>query len=230
MKRFFSDVSTAPVDGGHSVLLDGKPIRTPARALLCVPRRALADAIAEEWRQQGERIDPRTMPLTGLANAVIDRIAPRMPEVVADLSIYGETDLVCYRADGPTALITRQAAVWDPLIAWVRQRYDVQLAVTTGVMHMPQPPAVSSALARAVAALDPWQLAAAHQFVTLTGSLVIALALIEGQLDADTAFAAGELDALFQAEYWGEDAEAIEARESRKATLEGAARFLELLG
>lgn len=225
MKRFWTDVTVA--DGG--VLLDGRPVRTPARAMLVLPTSALADAVAGEWRAVGEMLDPRAMPLTGLANAAIDRVVPDRAAFAADVAKYGETDLLCYRAESPPELIARQAAVWDAMLDWARHRYDIGFVVTAGIVHAPQPPETVARLAAAVAGRDAFALAALSPLVTIGGSLVAALMLAEGATDADTAFDATHLDELWQAELWGEDALATEAREARRADFTAAARFLALL-
>lgn len=225
MKRFWTDVTVA--DGG--VLLDGRPVRTPARAMLVLPTSALADAVAGEWRAVGEMLDPRAMPLTGLANAAIDRVVPDRAAFAADVAKYGETDLLCYRAESPPELIARQATVWDAMLDWARHRYDIAFVVTAGIVHAPQPPETVARLAAAVAGRDAFALAALSPLVTIGGSLVAALMLAEGATDADTAFDATHLDELWQAELWGEDALATEAREARRADFTAAARFLALL-
>jgi chaperone required for assembly of F1-ATPase len=169
------------------------------------------------------------MPLTGLANAAIDRIAPDPAAFARGLAAYAETDLLCYRADSPAKLVDRQAASWDPLLDWARDRYDVHFETVAGIIHRPQPDETVQRLAAAVAAHDSFHLAALQPLVTITGSLVIALALAEGRIDAEQAFAAAHLDELWQAEQWGEDALATEARENRRADFKAAARLLGLL-
>jgi chaperone required for assembly of F1-ATPase len=229
MKRFYKQVSVEPVAGGHAIRLDGRPVKTPARADLTLPTSALAHAVAAEWDAQAEEIDPRRMPLTGLANAAIDRIAPDPAAFARGLAAYAETDLLCYRADSPAKLVDRQAASWDPLLDWARDRYDVHFETVAGIIHRPQPDETVQRLAAAVAAHDSFHLAALQPLVTITGSLVIALALAEGRIDAEQAFAAAHLDELWQAEQWGEDALATEARENRRADFKAAARLLGLL-
>jgi chaperone required for assembly of F1-ATPase len=226
MKRFYKIVGSPP-DGG--ILLDARPVRTPARALLTLPNPSLAEAVAEEWRTQGEEIDPRNMPLTGLANAAIDHVAPDPAAFAAPLARYAETDLLCYRAEGPPALVARQAAVWDPLLQWARQRFDVAFVVATGIVHKPQPPATLDRMALAVTSLHPFELAALSPLVTISGSLIVALALLEGQVAPGAAFDAAHLDELWQAEQWGEDWMAEERRAARRADFTAAARFLELV-
>ncbi|MHA6719130.1 ATP12 family chaperone protein [Sphingomonas sp. RS6] len=225
MKRFWKTVTIA--DG--AIELDGRPVRTPARAALALPTPPLAEAVAAEWRQVGETVDPRAMPLTGLANAAIDQVAPNPAPYAADLARYGESDLLCYRADLPEPLVERQAAAWDPLLDWARTRYDVHFETTAGIMHRPQPPATIARLNEVVAALDPFRLAGLSPLVTITGSLVAALALLEGAADRDTVWRAAQLDEDWQAEQWGEDDLATRAREARRADFDAAARFLSLL-
>jgi chaperone required for assembly of F1-ATPase len=211
------------------VRLDGRPVRTPGRAPLAIPYPHLADAIAEEWRAVEGDIDPRAMPLTGLANAAIDRIAPDPEAFAAGLARYGESDLLCYRADTPAELVARQQAAWDPFLDWARSRYDVHFAVTAGIIHTPQPDATVTRLAEAVAARTAFELAGLSPVVTTTGSLVAALALLEGAADAATVWRAAEVDEDWQAEQWGEDDLARRARDAHRADFEAGARFLSLL-
>jgi len=226
VKRFWSQVTITP---GNGIALDGKPVRTPGRAPLEAPTAALAEAVAEEWRSVGETLDPRAMPLTGLANAAIDRIAPDPAAFAAGLAAYGETDLLYYRAEGPAELVARQQAAWDPLLDWARERYDVHFEPATGVMHHPQPPATVLRLHEAVAALDPFRLAGLAPVVTVSGSLVAALALLEGAADPDALWHAARIDDEWQAEQWGEDALAARARDARRADFDAGVRFLGLL-
>lgn len=226
MKRFYKQATAGP-DGG--ILLDGRPVRTPGRALLALPTPALAEAIAAEWAAQGEAIDPRAMPLTGLANAAIDRVASDPAAFAAPLAAYAETDLLCYRAESPPELIAAEAAAWDPLLDWARTRYDVHFELASGILHRPQPPATVTRLAEALLARDPFALVAFHPLVTIGGSLVAALAVAEGAVEAGAAFDATHLDELWQAEQWGEDWIATDAREARKRDFVRAADFLALL-
>jgi chaperone required for assembly of F1-ATPase len=229
MKRFYKAAAAAPAEGGWRILLDGRPVRTPARAELKVPSAALGEAIAAEWQAQGETIEPRAMVLTGLANAAIDRVGPDRDAFGQGLARYGETDLLCYRADGPEALVARQAATWDPLLTWARRRFDVDFELVAGIMHRAQPERTVSQLARAVAALDHWVLAALSPIVTVSGSLVIALALAEGEVDPETAWTAATVDEAWQTEQWGEDAEAAAMLASRRRDFEAGHHFLSLL-
>lgn len=223
MKRFWKDVT---VDAERVVRLDDRPVRTPGRVPLALPTPALAEAVADEWRGVKETVDPRAMPLTGLANAAIDRIAADPIPFAEGLARYAETDLLCYRADSPPELVERQDAVWNPLLDWARDRYDVHFTLVTGIMHQPQPEATVERLAQAVAALDPFRLAALSPVVTITGSLVLGLALLEGAADADAVWQAAHVDEDFQAEIWGEDYLAIEAREAKRREYDAAVRFL----
>jgi chaperone required for assembly of F1-ATPase len=229
MKRFYEQVTVVEADGGFEIRLDGKPVRTPGKAPLLLPSRALADCVAAEWDVQGDKVDPRSMPLTGLANAAIDRIGPEQDAYVRGLAVYGETDLLCYRADTPEPLVRRQSEEWDPLLAWARGRYDADFEVVRGLMHKEQPPSTVDRLGKAVAARGAFALAGLSPLVTISGSLVIALALAEGAIDLETAWAAATLDERWQAEQWGEDAEAAKALANRRREFEAAYRFLQLL-
>lgn len=229
MKRFWKDVAVRPDEGGWGVTLDARPVRTPARAPLVVPTEALADAIAGEWRSAGEEIDPRAMPLTGLANAAIDRVAADRAGFAAGLARYAEADLACYRADGPHGLVERQSERWDPLLAWARRRYDVDFATTSGIVHVDQPEATVERLSHAVAALDAFRLAGLSPLVTIGGSLIAALAVLEKAVNAEQAWEAVSVDDRWQLEQWGADAEAEAALANRRRDFMAAARFLELL-
>jgi chaperone required for assembly of F1-ATPase len=224
MKRFWTEVS---VEDGE-VRLDGRPVRTPGRAPLALPAPALAEAVAEEWRAVGETLDPRAMPLTGLANAAIDRIAPDPAAFAAGLAAYGESDLLCYRADGPDDLVARQAAAWDPILAWARERYDVHVETTAGIVHRAQPPATLARLGEAVASRSAFALAGLSPVVTTTGSLIGALALAEGAISADTLWAAAHVDEDWQAEQWGTDPLAEQARANKRRDYDAGVRFLSL--
>lgn len=229
MKRFYKMAEAVAGEAGHEIRLDGRPVRTPARALLSLPSAALAEAVAAEWAAQGETIDPRSMPLTGLANAAIDRVAPDPEAFAAGLAKYGESDLTCYRAEGPQSLVARQEGVWDPILAWARRRYDVDFETVCGIMHRAQPDGTTERLARATAARSPFELAALSPLVTISGSLLIALALAEEAIDIDAAWEAATVDEAWQAEQWGEDAEAAERLALRRAEFEAGERFLRLL-
>jgi chaperone required for assembly of F1-ATPase len=220
VKRFWNEVAVQ--DG--AILLDGRMVKTPARAALTLPTAALADAVAAEWRAVGEMVDPRAMPLTGLANAAIDR-----PVEAAALAVYAETDLLCYCAEEPADLVARQSEIWDPMLDWARARFDITFNVTSGIIHAPQPPQTIARLGAAVAARTDFERTALSPLVTIGGSLVAALMLVERAIVPDAAFDACHLDELWQAEKWGEDWMATDARDARRADFLGAARFLSLL-
>jgi len=229
-KRFWKAASVTQVEGGWTVQLDGRPVKTPAKALLVVPTEALAQAIAAEWDAQDKEVRPETMPFTRTANSAIDKVAVQYDEVAAMLSAYGRADLLCYRATGPEPLIARQAAAWDPMLDWAAEALDLRLTATAGVMHVAQDP---QALARAdalVASLGPFRLAAFHDLVALTGSLVLALAVIHGRLDAETAWTLSRIDEDWQIEEWGEDEEAAERTALKRADFLQATRFFGLCG
>jgi chaperone required for assembly of F1-ATPase len=229
MKRFWKDVAVERETGGWAVRLDGRPVKTPARAPLSAPTQALAEAIAEEWRSVSETIDPRALPLTGLANAAIDRVAPERHAFAEGLARYAEADLTCYRADGPRELVARQEQLWDPLLSWARRRYDVDFVTTSGLRHVAQPQATVERLSHAVAALDSFRLSGLSPLVTVGGSLVAALAVLENAITTEEAWEAVSVDERWQLEQWGADAEAEAALGNRRHDFLTAARFLELL-
>jgi len=226
VKRFYRAAAVGP---DRNILLDGRPVKTPGRADLALPTDALAGAVADEWNAQGETIDPFSMPLTGLANAAIDRVAPDPAAFARGLAAYGESDLLYYRAEGPAPLVARQAKLWDPILAWAQQRYDAVFELAAGIIHMPQPVETIARLGAAVASRDPFQLAGLSPLVTISGSLLVALAVAEGTLGLDEAWDAATLDEQWQAEHWGEDGEAAQALAGRRRDFAAAARFLALL-
>jgi chaperone required for assembly of F1-ATPase len=226
VNRFYKAARAVP---GGAIVLDDRPVRTPARHPLIVANESLAEAIAAEWNAQGEKIDPRSMPLTGLANAAIDRVDPDREAFANGLAAYAESDQLCYRAEGPQPLVESQQAVWDPIIAWARHRYDVDFELVAGVMHRPQPRATLDRLALAVRARSAFELAALSPLVTIGGSLIVALALAERAIDLEAAWSAVALDDLWQAEKWGADAEAARALDARRRDFAAAYRFLSLL-
>jgi chaperone required for assembly of F1-ATPase len=224
-KRFWAEVTVED----RGIRLDGRTLKTPARADLVVPTVSLANAIAEEWRQVEGEIDPHTMPLTGLANAAIDRIAPDPAAFAAGLARYAEADLLCYRADHPSELTARQGELWDAPLDWARSRYDVDFRITAGIVHVAQPRETVQRLAAAIAARDAFHLAGLSPLITLSGSLVLALAIAEGAMTEHDTWEAAELDDLWQVEQWGEDVLATAAREDKRRDFRAAARFLGLL-
>lgn len=226
MKRFWKDVA---IDADGVVTLDGRPVRTPGRVPLALPFPALAEAVADEWRAVGEQIDPRVMPMTGLSNAAIDRVAPEKDQFAATLAAFGESDLLCYRAEEPPALVARQSQLWNPLIEWAAGRYDVRFEIVGEIMHRVQPPETVARLGDAVAARTPWELAGLSPIVTIGGSLIAALALLEDAATADTVWRAVEADEDWQTEQWGRDEVSIAALESRRSDFFAGARFLDLV-
>ncbi|MBJ6120274.1 ATP12 family chaperone protein [Sphingomonas mollis] len=225
MKRFWQDVTIA----GREVLLDGRPVRTPGRVPLALPTDALAAAVAAEWLAVDETIDPRAMPLTGLSNAAIDRIAPDPALFAQGLARYGESDLLCYRAEAPPELVERQVAAWDPPLHWARARYDLHVEVTAGIVHRAQPPATIARLAEAMGAYDAWHLAGLSPVVTLSGSLILALALAEGTMSAEATWTAAQVDEQWQIDRWGEDALAAATTAAHRREFDAAAAFLATL-
>ncbi|BBK30241.1 chaperone required for assembly of F1-ATPase [Stella humosa] len=230
MRRVYKLVAVTAEADGHQVRLDGRPLRTPGRQALLLPHAALAAAIAGEWDAQTDKVRPATMPMTQLAATAIDRVLPD-PAAMADaIARFGASDLLCYRAQEPAALVQRQHAVWQPLLDWAALEHDAALHVAHGVMPVDQPPAALAALRAAVGRIDPWRLAALSVLTPAAGSLVIALAVVLGRLDAETAWAASQLDETFQIEAWGEDAEAAERRRALLAEMAEVERFIALLG
>jgi chaperone required for assembly of F1-ATPase len=228
MKRFYREAAPVDAAAGFAVALDGRLVKTPGKRDLVVPAAGLAAAIAAEWNEQSADRRPAAMPLTRLAGITIDRHKEERAVIVGQTAAYAGTDLVCYRASDPPALAARQRAVWQPLVDWAVLRYDAPLLVTAGVIPARQPEASLRAFAAVVAAHDDFSLTALHAAATACGSLVIALALVEGRLDAGAAFAASQLDETFQIEAWGEDAEAAARRRAVAADIAAAARFLSL--
>ena len=229
MNRWYRAPGVHQAPEGFGIELDGKPLRTPAKQPLRVPSEALARAIAREWDSQDGVVVPATMPLMRLAATAIDRIAPDNTPVLANLCAYARSDLVCFRADHPSGLVERQTACWQPLVTWAAFKHDAALAVTTGVMPQEQPQPTILALEKVLVPLDSFRLVALHTVATQTGSLVIALALLDGHLTGEEAFCAGALDDLWSLEVWGHDAEAVNALEVCKADILAAEHFLELL-
>lgn len=227
-RRFYEAVTVVPEARGHLVRLDARPLRTPARAPLATPSAPLAEAIAEEWRAQGGRIDPAGMPLTALACSAIDLVGARRGETVEELAGFAEHELLCYRAPHPEALVERQKVAWQPLLDWAALALDAPLAAGDS-LQIEQPGEALAALRRAVERQDDWRLTGLALAVRVSGSLVVGLALAEGRLDAHGAFEAAELEESYSIELWGEDAEAAKRRAGLKAELAAAERFLRLL-
>lgn len=229
MKRFYKAAAASEADGGWTVTLDGKPLRTPAKAPFLTPGRKLAEAAAAEWEAQQGEVKPADMPVTKSVNTAIDRTAVEFEAVAEAVAAYGASDLICYRAEAPAGLRERQNEAWDPLIAWAQEAYGARLITTTGVMPQLQPAEGSRRLADAVSAFSAFQLTALYDLTALSGSLIIALAVASGRLDAEEGWRLSRIDEDWQKELWGADdeAEAVAARKSGEFA--AAARFLELL-
>lgn len=227
-KRFWKMAEVAPAEGGFQVLLDGRALRTPARRPVEVPTRALASALAAEWQAQPEVIDPRAMPLSRMTNSAIDTVAQNRDHVIDTIAAYGDSDLLCYRAAHPEGLVARQAATWNPLLDWAATTLGARLEVRTGVMHRPQPAAALAALRVAVAARGPFQLAALHELVALSGSLVIGLRAAMGDADIEALWTASCLDEIWQSDLWGTDDEAEALAEQRRAAFFEAEKYCRL--
>lgn len=231
-KRFYKDAEITKTDGGYALALDGRPVKTPARRPLVAPARPLAQALADEWQAQRDVIDPAAMPLTRLANTIIDAVAEAPLPVVEDVARYLGSDLVCYRASAPQPLVESQARHWDPVVAFARDRLGARFVLGEGLAHVAQP---ATALAAARAAVPQptspgglWRLGAVHSVTTLTGSALLALALAHGAISVDAAWAAAHVDEDWNIAQWGRDPEALARRAYRKAEMQAAATALRL--
>ncbi|MDJ1157266.1 ATP12 family protein [Chelatococcus sp. SYSU_G07232] len=230
-RRFYKAATVEARGDAFVLLLDGRAARTPARKPLSLPTRAAAEAVAAEWAAQIDVVDPATMPLTRLVNSAIDGVAADPAAVAADAVKYAGSDLLCYRADAPARLAARQTAVWDPVLAWARERLGSRFVLAAGVMFVEQPPEAIAGIERAVAAFStPLALAALHAMTTLTGSVLIALAVAHGRLSVEEGWQAAHVDEDVQMEIWGKDAEALARREHRFAEFRAAATLLRLVG
>jgi chaperone required for assembly of F1-ATPase len=228
-RRFWSTTSVVAGPAGHGVRLDARPLNTPAGKPLEVPTEALAAAIAAEWAAVEERVRPERLPLTRAANVAIDRIAPTPAPVVGAIAAYGETDLLCYRAEAPEGLCRRQDAAWDPWLDWAARSLEARLIPVAGVMHRPQSPQAIARLHAAVAGCDAFRLTALHELVSISGSLVLGLAVLDGALAAERAWDLSRIDEAWQAEQWGEDAEAAATAARHRGDFLQAARLVELV-
>lgn len=224
-KRFWSEAAPVPEAEGFAVALDGRRVKTPAKAPLVVPTEALAEAIAAEWQAQGEKIDPTKMPATRAANAAIDKVAPQFDEVAEMIAGYGATDLLCYRAEAPEELARRQAEAWDPLLDWAKEGLGARLGAASGIMYLPQDERALQRLHGQVAAFDAWRLTAFHDLVSLSGSVILGFAVTEGVRSVEEAWSLSRIDEDWQIEQWGEDSEAAEFARARRQAFLDAARF-----
>lgn len=229
-KRFFTQASVEQAGDAFVLSLDGRRARTPGKAPLAFPTRALGEAVAAEWNAQGVTVDPRSMPLTKLANSAIDGVAADPAAVAADLVRYAGSDLVVYRAGEPDRLVAVQSGAWDPVLVWARERLGARFALREGLMYLEQPPEAVAAVAASIAGENPFRLAALHVMTTLTGSVLLALMHAAGDLDVDAAWHAAHVDEHYQESRWGEDAEAAQRRAARRAEFDAASRFHALSG
>ncbi len=225
-KRFYKDVA---ISGDNGILLDGKTVKTPMKAALRLPNRALAEAVASEWQAQRDVINPGLMPITKFANTAIDRAVSERDSVIEELLSYAGSDLVCYRAEGPVVLVALQAQHWDPVIACAAAQWHARFRVTIGLVHVQQDEPAIAAIRTIIAALDPFRLTALYCLATLTGSALVSLMLLQGRLAPDAAWSAAHVDEDYQFTEWGTDAEALARRAVRKAEFDGLAHFLNLV-
>lgn len=230
LKRFWKDVDVTQVEGGFAVMLDGRPVRTPGKSVAVLPTRALAQDMAGEWRAQEGVVRPSAMPTTRTVNSAIDTVRAHRAAIIDDLAGYGATDLLCYRAEGPDEFCALQAAGWDPLLDWAEMRHGARLTVGRGIVPVDQPSSALAALRAEVARQDDFQLAAFHDLVALSGSLVIALAVVDGARSPEDAWDLSRIDESWQAAQWGADEEAEAAAREKRAAFVHAARFHALCG
>lgn len=228
-KRFWKEATAVDADGGFSVQLDGRPVKTPAKAALVVPTLPMAQAIAAEWDAQEEKIDPGLMPVTRSANAAIDKVSIQFDEVADMIADYGDSDLLCYRADSPQELAERQQNAWDPMLDWADATLNARLLPRTGVIHAPQDPRAIANLRAAVHGLSAFQLTAFHDLVGLTGSLVLGFAAMRGVESPEAIWEKSRVDERWQVEQWGEDEEATQVEAQKLGEFTHALRFLSLL-
>jgi chaperone required for assembly of F1-ATPase len=227
-KRFYAKAGVVETDGGFAITLDGKPIRTPSGRIVAVPVREIADAVAAEWEAQKETIDPLTMPMTRFANSVVEAVIDRVSLVRDDVAKYLHSDLLFYRAGHPEALVGREAKHWDPVLFWAAETLGAHFILAQGVVHVRQPDEAVRA-ARAALPTDPWSIAAVHVVTTLTGSALLALALVHGRLDPDSVWAAAHVDEDWNAEQWGADEVVLSRRAARLTDFRAAAHILRAL-
>ncbi|WGW05255.1 ATP12 family chaperone protein [Tropicibacter oceani] len=229
-KRFWQNTEINPVEGGFTVLLDGRGVKTPAKTPLIVPTEALAREIAAEWQAQQDKVNPKTMPFTRTANSALDKVATQHAEVADMLAAYGDADLLCYRADHPQELVQRQIEAWDPMLDWAETALGARLEPRSGVIHAPQAPQALTHLARQVHDLNPFALAAFHDLVSMTGSLVLGFAAAHDHLPADQIWQLSRIDETWQEEQWGEDEEATALAVHKRGEFLHASRFFRLVG
>jgi chaperone required for assembly of F1-ATPase len=227
-KRFYAKADVTEAEGGYAITLDGKPIRTPSGRIITAPSRDIAQAIAAEWEAQQETINPLTMPLTRFANSVVEAVTDRVEAVAADIAKYLASDMLFYRAGHPEALVARETAHWDPVVFWAADSLGAHFILAQGIVHVRQPDTAIEA-ARAALPTDPWSVAAMHVVTTLTGSALLALALLHGAREADQVWAAAHVEEDFNADQWGVDEEAAARRAARLVDFQAANRILQAL-
>ncbi len=229
MKRFYKTTGVDAVDGGFRVLLDGRSLKTPAKAELLLPIEGLAEAVAEEWEQQVEEIEPDAMPITRLATTAVDRMPELRDAAIQEVADYAGTDLVCYRAADPDDLVRLQHEAWQPALDWMTKHYGIAFDLTVSLVPIAQPEATLAGVQRVIEAIDDWTLVGVHGATTSLGSVVLALVLWHGRLDADAAADASLVDALFEIERWGQERDATKRHEALRRDVRGIARFLQYL-
>jgi chaperone required for assembly of F1-ATPase len=230
MKRFYREVTLGSGTAGFEILLDGRPVRTPAKAPMTLPSQRLAEAVMAEWQAQDKDINPETMPMTRICCTALDQVSANRAQTVADLAVYGRHDLLCYRCEEPADLAQEQQQLWQPLLDWAALTLDARLQSTNSLCAIEQPPESLAALERWIGRYDDLALAALGQAVTASGSLVIGLALAFGRLDANAAFAASQLDEIYQIRRWGADSELSKRHAGIRAELDSAEAFFRLTG
>ncbi|MBV1885717.1 MAG: ATPase [Parvibaculaceae bacterium] len=228
-KRFYKQASFEASEGGFAITLDGRSVKTPAKSPLLIPHEKLAKAVAEEWDAQETHIDPAVMHLTRLANTAVDRVSIQRAYVLEELARFGDTELLCYRAENPTELVRLEADKWDPLVAWATTELKAPFKTTSGILHVEQPDTAKKAVEAALADVPDFALAGLHNVISITGSLILGFAILRGRLDAEEAFELAHVDEAYQAELWGEDSEAQERLALRRIELEQSAFYLTLL-
>ncbi|MGI9404849.1 MAG: ATP12 family chaperone protein [Hyphomicrobiaceae bacterium] len=224
----YTAASAAAVDGGYAIQLDGRNVRTPARALLVVPREILAEAVVAEWNAQGEHIEHQSMPMTRFANTALDNVRGRELEIIDEITAFAASDLICYRAETPRGLVAAQQASWDCVLAWVEETFDARFVPVAGVMHTPQPAPGLAVVREAVAGYDGFALTGLHNMTTLTGSALLALACAHGHIGPEETWERAHVDEDWQISQWGSDAEAAARRVHRGEEFAAAYRFLKL--
>jgi chaperone required for assembly of F1-ATPase len=228
LKRFWRNAEVAKTQTGYAVLLDGRGVKTPAKTPLVVPTERLAQKIATEWTAQEDRVDPTTMPFTRMANSALDKVAPQHSEVAEMLASYADSDLLCYRADTPQGLVDRQCAAWDPLLDWAADTYDARLTPVVGVMHRPQDAGALTRLSHEVHGQSSFELAAFHDLVSMSGSLVIGLAVVRDVCPAEEAWQVSRIDEIWQEDQWGQDEDAAIIAQRKRGEFLHAADFFAL--